>query len=160
MPHGYCSFHMHVAILSARWQFARARTIFWPNFQGWFWRPSGTQNGSYSILLESPRSLLSKDINCAQIRVWTEKLWLLEVGVSELFFRVFPAKIPAKRGKLPANRELRLVSGVAVFLRHLSLRIKSQWAGRNLRTKAVVREKKRVRFSGCFSYVRQFLRAW
>jgi hypothetical protein len=41
--------------------------------------------------------------------------------VSELFFYIFPAKIPAKRGKLPANRELRLVAGVIVFLTHLGL---------------------------------------
>jgi hypothetical protein len=47
-----------------------------------------------------------------------KKLWLPEVGVSELFFRVFPTKIPAKQGKLPANRELRLIAGVAVFLMH------------------------------------------
>ena len=50
-----------------------------------------------------------------------EKLWLPKVGVLELFFRVFPAKILAKRGMLPANRELRLVAGVAVFLMHLGL---------------------------------------
>ena len=44
------------------------------------------------------------------------ELWLLEVGVSELFFLVFPVKISAKQGKLPANRELCLAAGVAVFL--------------------------------------------
>jgi hypothetical protein len=81
-----------------------------------------------------------------------EKLWLLEVRVSELFFRVFPAKIPAKRGKPPVNRKLRLVAGVAVFLTHLGLRIKLQRAGRNPRAKAVVREEKRVRFSARFPY--------
>jgi hypothetical protein len=107
-----------------RGEFAQ-RTVFGPNFQGQFWRPSGTQNGSCSIPLESPRCLLSNDINFTQIRVQTEKLWLPEVEVSELFFSVFPVKIPTKRGKLPANRELRLVAGVAVFLTHPSSRINS-----------------------------------
>ena len=56
-----------------------------------------------------------------------EKLWLPEVGSSELFFYVFlEKKIPAKREMLLANRELRLVAGVAVFLKYLSLRINSQ----------------------------------
>ena len=81
-----------------------------------------------------------------------EKLWLPEVGVSELFFRVFSAKIPAKRGKPLVNRELRLIAGVAVFLTHLGSQIKSQRAGRNPRAKAVVREEKRVRFSARFPY--------
>jgi hypothetical protein len=81
-----------------------------------------------------------------------EKLWFPEVGVSELFFRVFPAKIPAKRGKLQANRELRLIAGVAVFLTHLGSWIKLQQVRRNPRAKAVVREEKRVRFSARFPY--------
>jgi cobalamin biosynthesis protein CbiD len=38
---------------------------------------------------------------------------------------VFSTKIPAKRGKPPVNRELRLEAGVAVFLTHLGFRIKS-----------------------------------
>ena len=84
-----------------------------------FLEPSGVQNGSYDMPLESSGSLLSKDIRFAQIGVRTKKLWPLEVGVSELFFRVFPAKILAKRGMPPANRELRLVAGVATFLTHL-----------------------------------------
>jgi hypothetical protein len=61
-------------------------------------------------------------------------------------------KIPAKQGKLQANRELRLVAGVAVFLTHPGSRINSQRAGRNSRAKAVVREEKRVRFSTRFPY--------
>ena len=55
-----------------------------------------------------------------------EKLWLPEVGSSELFFRVFPAKILAKRGMLLANRELRLTARVASFLKVPSLWINSQ----------------------------------
>ena len=70
----------------------------------------------------------------------------------ELFFRIFPVKIPAKRGKPPANRELRLVAGVAVFLTHPGSRIKSQRVGRNPRAKAVVRGEKCVRFSARFPY--------
>jgi hypothetical protein len=81
-------------------------------------------------------------------------------GVRAIFFAFFRRRFRPNGGKLPANRELRLVSGVPVFLMHPSLRIKSQRAGRNLRAKAVIREKKRVRFSTCFSYFRQFLRAW
>ena len=80
--------------------------------------------------------------------------------MSELFFHVFPAKIPAKRGMPPANRELRLVAGVAVFLTLPGLRIKSQQVGRNPRAKAVVWEEKRVRFSARFPYFRLCLRAW
>uniref|UniRef100_A0A2N9EHL9 Uncharacterized protein n=1 Tax=Fagus sylvatica TaxID=28930 RepID=A0A2N9EHL9_FAGSY len=57
------------------------------------------------------------------VGVRNKKLWLLEVGVFELFFRVFPVKIPAKRGKLPANRELHVVAGVAIFPTHLGSRI-------------------------------------
>jgi hypothetical protein len=68
------------------------------------------------------------------------------------FFRVFPAKIPAKRGKPPANRELCLAAGVAFFLTHPGSRIKSQRARRNPRAKAVVREEKCVRFSARFPY--------
>ena len=70
----------------------------------------------------------------------------------ELFFHVFPAKILAKWGKPPANRELSLETGVAIFLKHLGSRIKSQRAERNPQAKAVVREEKRVRFSARFSY--------
>jgi hypothetical protein len=72
--------------------------------------------------------------------------------VSELFFRIFPVKIPAKRGKLPANRELRLAAGVAVFLTHLGSQINLYQAGRNPRSKAVVREEKRIKFSARFPY--------
>jgi hypothetical protein len=79
--------------------------------------------------------------------------------VSELFFRIFSTKIPAKWEMLPANRELRLVVGVAVFLKVLSLWINSQRIGRNLRPKAAVREEKRVGFSACFPYFRQLSRA-
>jgi hypothetical protein len=124
----------HVAILSATQPLRRiflnfrARTVFRPDIWGSFWRPSHAPNGSCSIPLESSQSLLSNDIRFARIRVWTEELWLPEVGVSKLFFRVFPTKIPAKRGMLPANRELRLVAGVAVFLMHPGSWIKSQGA--------------------------------
>jgi hypothetical protein len=72
--------------------------------------------------------------------------------VSELFFRVFPVKIPAKRGKLPANRELCLAARVAVFLTQPGSQINSQRAGRNPRAKAIVREEKRIRFSARFPY--------
>ncbi len=50
------------------------------------------------------------------------------------------------------NRELRLAAGVAVFLTHPGLWIKSQRVGRNPCAKAVVREEKRVRFSARFPY--------
>ena len=67
--------------------------------------------------LESLRSLLSNDIKFAWIGVRTEKLWLLEVGSSKLFFHVFPTKIPAKWEMPSANQELSLVAGVVVFLK-------------------------------------------
>ena len=55
------------------------------------------------VPLESLRSLLSKDIKFARIRVQTEKLWLLEVKESKLFFYIFLVKISAKREMFPAN---------------------------------------------------------
>uniref|UniRef100_A0A2N9I763 Uncharacterized protein n=1 Tax=Fagus sylvatica TaxID=28930 RepID=A0A2N9I763_FAGSY len=48
----------------------------------------------------------------AVLGLLTGELWLPEVGVSELVFRIFPAKIPAKWGMPPANRELRLAAGL------------------------------------------------
>ena len=110
-----------------RGKFAQ-RTVFGSDFQGQFWRPSGTQNGSCSILLESPRCLLSNDIKFVQIRVRKKKLWLSEVGSSELFFSIFPVKIPAKRGKPPANRELHVVAGVTIFPTYPSPHINLQRA--------------------------------
>uniref|UniRef100_A0A2N9J135 Reverse transcriptase domain-containing protein n=1 Tax=Fagus sylvatica TaxID=28930 RepID=A0A2N9J135_FAGSY len=58
------------------------------------------------------------------------------------FFRVFLAKIPAKRGKPPANRELHTIAGVSIFLTHPGSRINSWRAGKTQRAKAVVREEK------------------
>ena len=127
-------------------------TVFWPNFRGQFWRPSGAQNGSCSISSESSRRLLSNDISFAWIGVWTRELWLPKVRVLELFFRVFPAKIPAKRGKPLANQELHAVAGVVIFLTHPGLRINSLWVEKTLCASAVVREEKRVRFSARFAY--------
>jgi hypothetical protein len=72
--------------------------------------------------------------------------------VLELFFRIFPVKIPAKRGIPPANRELRLAAGVAVFIMHPGSQINSLRVGKNPCAKAVVREEKRVRFSARFPY--------
>jgi hypothetical protein len=73
--------------------------------------------------------------------------------VLELFFPVFPAKIPAKWGMPPVNRELRLAARVAVFLTHLEQRTKLQRARKNPRAKAIVREEKGVRFSARFPYL-------
>uniref|UniRef100_A0A2N9GLB7 Uncharacterized protein n=1 Tax=Fagus sylvatica TaxID=28930 RepID=A0A2N9GLB7_FAGSY len=78
------------------------------------------------IPLESPRCLLSNDIKFAQIGVRTEELWLPEVGSSELFLCVFPAKIPVKRGMLPANREFHVVAGVVIFPTHPGLHVNLQ----------------------------------
>ena len=69
------------------------------------------------------------------------ELWLPEVGVPELFLCVFPAKIPVKRGKPPANRELHVIAGVVIFPMHLGSRVNLQRVGKTLRTKAAVREK-------------------
>ena len=123
-----------------------------PVFSRQFSRPSGVQNGSCGISLEILRSLLSNDINFAWIGVWTKKLWLPEVGASELFFRIFSAKIPAKWGTPPTNRELHLVAGVATFLMHPGSWINLQRAGKTLRMKAVVREEKRAGFPTRFPY--------
>ena len=147
-----------MAILSATRPLRRifldycACIVFQPDIRGSFWRHLVAQNGSCTIPLERSRSLLSNDIRFVQIGVRTEKIWLPEVGVSELFFRFFLAKIPAKRGKLPANQELHLVAGVAVFLTHLGSWIKSQRVRRNPCAKAVIREEKRIRFSTRFPY--------
>ena len=161
---GKCGYH--VAILSATWHLRQILldscvcTVFWPNFRGSFWRPSGTQYGSCGVPLEILRSLLSNDIKFAWIGVQTEKLWLPEVGSFKLFFRVFLAKIPANWEMLPVNRELQLIAGVVLFIEVLSLRINLQQVGGNLCTKAAVREEKCVRFSARFPYFRQFLCAW
>uniref|UniRef100_A0A2N9FKG9 Uncharacterized protein n=1 Tax=Fagus sylvatica TaxID=28930 RepID=A0A2N9FKG9_FAGSY len=56
-------------------------------------------------------------------------------------------RIPTKRGKPPANRELRLAAGVAVFLTQPGSQIKSQRAERNPCAKAVVWAEKRIKFS-------------
>jgi hypothetical protein len=61
--------------------------------------------------------------------------------VPELFLRVFPAKIPVKRGKPPANRELHVVAGVVIFPTHPGPRVNLQRVGKTLRAKAVVWEK-------------------
>jgi hypothetical protein len=76
-----------------------------------------------------------------RIGVRTKKLWLPEVGSSELFFHVFPVKIPAKRGMPPANREFHVVAGVVIFPTHPGPRVNLQWVGKTLRAKAAVREK-------------------
>uniref|UniRef100_A0A2N9GRP3 Uncharacterized protein n=1 Tax=Fagus sylvatica TaxID=28930 RepID=A0A2N9GRP3_FAGSY len=44
-------------------------------------------------------------------------------GAGSCFLHVFPAKIPAKRGKPPANREFHVVAGVAIFPTHPGSRI-------------------------------------
>ena len=70
------------------------------------------------ISSESSRCLLSNDIKFVRIGVQTGELWLPEVGVPELFLRVFPAKIPVKRGKPPANRELHVIAEATIFPMH------------------------------------------
>ena len=54
---------------------------------------------------------------------------------------VFPAKIPVKRGKPPANRELHVVAGVIIFPMHLGQRVNLQRVGKTLRVKVAVQEK-------------------
>uniref|UniRef100_A0A2N9I5K6 Uncharacterized protein n=1 Tax=Fagus sylvatica TaxID=28930 RepID=A0A2N9I5K6_FAGSY len=117
---------------------------FLSDFRGQFWRSSGTQNGSCGISSESSRRPLSNDIKFARIGVRTRELWLPEVGVSELFSCTLPAKIPIKRGMLSANREFHDVAGVIIFPTHPGSRINLLRAGKTLRAKAAVREKKCV----------------
>jgi hypothetical protein len=69
-------------------------------------------------IVGKPQMSTFQRIKVARIGVRTEKLWLPEVGSSELFFRIFPVKILVKRGKPLANRELHVVAGVAIFLTH------------------------------------------
>ena len=121
----------HVAVLSTTWHLQQilldscVYTVFYLLLQGCFWEPFGVQNGSCMVPLESLRSLLSNNIKFAQIRAWTEKLWLPKVGASELFFCIFSTKIPAKWEMLPTNRELHVIAGVAIFLKVLNLWINS-----------------------------------
>jgi hypothetical protein len=117
---------------------------FLSDFRGQFWRSSGTQTGSCGISSESSQRPLSNDINFAQIGVRTRELWLPEVGVSELFSCTLPVKIPIKRGMLSANREFHDVAGVIIFPTHPGSRINLLRAGKTLRAKAAVREKKCV----------------
>uniref|UniRef100_A0A2N9FFH7 Uncharacterized protein n=1 Tax=Fagus sylvatica TaxID=28930 RepID=A0A2N9FFH7_FAGSY len=88
--------------------------------------------------------LFPNDIKFARIGVRTRELWLPEVGVSELFSCTLPAKIPIKRGMLSANREFHDVAGVIIFPTHPGSRINLLRAGKTLRAKAAVREKKCV----------------
>ena len=60
---------------------------------------------------------------------------------AELFLCVFSAKIPVKRGKPPANRELHIVAGVVIFPTHPGSRVNLQRVGKTLRAKAAVSEK-------------------
>ena len=117
---------------------------FLSRFSRAVWGSSGTQNRSYSISSESSRRSLSNGINFTRIGVRKRELWLLEVGVSELFLCTFPMKIPVKRGMLSANREFHVVAGVVIFPTHSGSRINLLRAGKTLRTKAAVREEKRV----------------
>uniref|UniRef100_A0A2N9IH85 Uncharacterized protein n=1 Tax=Fagus sylvatica TaxID=28930 RepID=A0A2N9IH85_FAGSY len=142
----YC----HVAVLSSTPAAPRilldfrARTLFYPIFGGSFGGLPGTQNGSCGISSESSRRPLSNDIKFARIGVRTRELWLPEVGVSELFSCTLPMKIPVKRGMLSANREFHDVAGVIIFPTHPGSRINLLRAGKTLRAKAAVREKKCV----------------
>jgi hypothetical protein len=119
---------------------------FLSDFRGQFWRSSGTQTGSCSISSESSRRPLSNDVNFTRIGVRTRELWLPEVGVSELFLCTLPMQIPVKRGMLSANREFHDVAGVIIFPTHPGSRINLLRAGKTLRAKAAVREKK-MRFA-------------
>jgi hypothetical protein len=110
------------------------------------------------VLLESLRSLLSKDIKFAPIGALSKELWLPEVGVSELFFYVFQAKILARPKMLLTNRELHVVVGVALFLKVLDFRINLQRVEKTQCAKRVPREEKCARFLTLFSYFRQFSR--
>uniref|UniRef100_A0A2N9H4A8 Uncharacterized protein n=1 Tax=Fagus sylvatica TaxID=28930 RepID=A0A2N9H4A8_FAGSY len=91
-----------------------------------------------------PQILLSNDIKLAQIGVRTKKLWLPEVGSSELFLCVFPANIPVKRGMPPANRELHVVAGVVIFPTHPGPHVNLLRVGKTLCAKATVREENHV----------------
>ena len=65
---------------------------------------------------------------------------------------VFPAKIPVKRGKPPANRELHVIAGVVIFPMHPGSWVNLQRVGKTLRAKAVVREKNAPNFRSIFPY--------
>uniref|UniRef100_A0A2N9IQ59 Uncharacterized protein n=1 Tax=Fagus sylvatica TaxID=28930 RepID=A0A2N9IQ59_FAGSY len=65
-------------------------------------------------------------------------------GVGAVFVHFSDAKIPVKRGMLSANREFHDVAGVIIFPTHPGSRINLLRAGKTLRAKAAVREKKCV----------------
>uniref|UniRef100_A0A2N9I6C4 Uncharacterized protein n=1 Tax=Fagus sylvatica TaxID=28930 RepID=A0A2N9I6C4_FAGSY len=118
---------------------------FLSDFRGQFWRSSGTQNGSCGISSESSRRPLSNDIKFARIGVRTRELWLPEVGVSELFLCTLPMRrFRSNGGCYSANREFHDVAGVIIFPTHPGSRINLLRAGKTLRAKAAVREKKCV----------------
>uniref|UniRef100_A0A2N9FJF4 Uncharacterized protein n=1 Tax=Fagus sylvatica TaxID=28930 RepID=A0A2N9FJF4_FAGSY len=118
---------------------------FLSDFRGQFWRSSGTQTGSCGISSESSRRPLSNDIKFARIGVRTRELWLPEVGVSELFSCTLPVRrFRSNGGCYSANREFHDVAGVIIFPTHPGSRINLLRAGKTLRAKAAVREKKCV----------------
>ena len=162
MPRGawWCRWSLyrgHVAILSSTrllhriFLGFRACILFWPDFRGNFWRSSGTQNVSCSISSKSSRCLLSNDIKFTWIGFRTGELWLPEVGVPEMFLHVFPAKIPIKRGKPPANRELYVIAGVVIFLTHPGSRINLLWVGEDSTREGGCPGEKCVKSSAHFS---------
>uniref|UniRef100_A0A2N9HH06 Uncharacterized protein n=1 Tax=Fagus sylvatica TaxID=28930 RepID=A0A2N9HH06_FAGSY len=65
-------------------------------------------------------------------------------GIGAVFVHSSDAKIPVKRGMLSANREFHDVAGVIIFPTHPGSRINLLRAGKTLRAKAAVREKKCV----------------
>jgi hypothetical protein len=65
-------------------------------------------------------------------------------GIGAVFVHSSDAKIPIKRGMLSANREFHDVAGVIIFPTHPGSRINLLRAGKTLRAKAAVREKKCV----------------
>ena len=145
----YCS--CHVAILSATWKFVRVHsflTRFLKAILEVFWYSKWVMQ---YIVGKRQMSTFQWYKVCANRSLEGKVMTPGSRGV-ELFFRIFPVKIPAKRGKPPANRELHVIAGVSLFPTHLSSWIKLQRAERNLRAKAIVREEKRIRFSTRFPY--------
>jgi hypothetical protein len=103
--------------------FARISIILITFFRDTFRRSSLVQMGSCLVSLESLRYLLSNGTNFMQFGVLSSKRQLREVRVFELFFSVFPTKIPAKPEMLSVNRDTLVVDEFKLFLKFFEFQI-------------------------------------
>ena len=104
----------------------RARTQYFdPIFEGNFGGLLVLKMGHAAYRRKAPDVYFPKKISFYGSEFGGKSYGSRKSGRLSCFSRAFLAKIPVNRGMLPANRELRLVAGVALFLTHLGSWINS-----------------------------------